>query len=88
MLGDVLAARLQKLGEDDRAADRADVRDVLVRAAVGAFLIATRLMDFCEVAIVGVLVAERAARAWWVELLEAIVVKRAHLIHSAHVRLH
>ena len=87
VLGDMLAARLEKLREDDRATDRANVRDVRVHAAVGPFLVATCLMDFGKVAVVSVLVAEGATRAWWVELLKAVVVEYPHLVHPAHVCL-
>ena len=61
VLGDMLAARLEKLGEDDRATDWANVRDVRVRATVGTFLVAACLMDFGKVAVISVLVAKGAA---------------------------
>ena len=61
VLGDMLAARLEKLGEDDRATDWANVRDVRVRAAVGTCLVAACLMDFGKVAVISVLVAKGAA---------------------------
>ena len=88
VLSDMVAACLQKLRKDDCAANRADVRDVRILAAVGAFLIAARLLNFCEVAVVGMLVAEGAARPRWVELFQAVVVKHPHLLHPAHVRLY
>ena len=55
---DVVAAGLEEPGKDDRAADGAGVGDVLAVRAVEAALVAARLVNLRDEAVVGVLVAE------------------------------
>ena len=57
---DMFATGLEELWKDDRAADRAAVRDRAIRLAVAAALVAARLLNLSQVALVGVLVAEEA----------------------------
>ena len=58
LLPDVVAAGLEECRKDDGAANGAGVGDVLAVWAVEAALVAARLVNLCEEAVVGVLVAE------------------------------
>ena len=63
LLPHVVAARLEECREDNRAADRACVRDVLAIGTVEALLVAACGLDVGKEAVVGVRVAEGALAA-------------------------
>jgi hypothetical protein len=61
----MITASFQKFREDDRAADRAGLRDDSTVTVTPAFVTAGHV-NFLHEAIEGMLIAERATNSWWI----------------------